>query len=228
MSLHRVQQFILAQLAESDSLRYRDMRPVSMEASQFLYHLRKLICDGLVVKLASGSYALSASGKSYVDRADSDNFDLRPQARLGALIVCRHEDYGYLYVRRDTHPARGQIGFPIIDLPLGFPLPLVSYASDAFSLASGLKLALVHRADGYVNVERGGELEGSLLAHIFSAEPLSGPIDLASGMFDFCWENQLSPSDKKLVLASNEFILKQLEKHKTNFFFFEQTMQLPS
>src|SRR5437868_4674149 len=88
MALHKIQRFILAQLSEHDSRRYRDMKPASMESSQFMYHLKQLQSQGLVAKLAPGSYALSVQGWLYVDRADA-GLDPRNQPRIGAMIVCR-------------------------------------------------------------------------------------------------------------------------------------------
>ncbi|HVX24050.1 MAG TPA: hypothetical protein VG992_01775 [Candidatus Saccharimonadales bacterium] len=222
MGLHRTQQFILAQLSEKDALRYSDMRPASMEATQFLYHLRKLINDGLVEKQADGRYALTAQGKLYIDRADQDNLNLRAQPRLGAMLICRHPEKGLLYVRRSVHPVKGYIGFPIIDIPLGFPLPLVDFVADAAERKLGLKLTCKHRGDAYVNVERGDELEGSLLAHVMTADISIFPPDLPD---DCCWEEDLTPTAQGLRLASNDAILERLAASQ-DFFFLEYTFRV--
>src|SRR3982751_6368407 len=87
MALHKIQRFILAQLSEHDSRRYRDMKPPNMESSQFMYHLNQLQSRGLVTKLAAGTYSLSVQGWLYVDRADPE-FSPRSQPRVGAMIVC--------------------------------------------------------------------------------------------------------------------------------------------
>jgi hypothetical protein len=224
MGVHRTQQFIMAQLSEHDSLRYTDMRPTRMEATQFMYHLRKLTAEKLVGKLDDGTYALTAAGKRYIDRADAATFSLRSQARIGALIICEHPSRGLLYVRRDTHPVRGMIGFPIIDLPLGFPLPLVNYVSERFTQLSGIHIKLKHRADGYVNVSRGDELEGSLLAHVLVAElPLDKELQLGNDQFDFCWQSEIN-LEVDTILASNKYIVDQLKAHTNSFFFFEQSL----
>jgi len=222
MGLHRTQQFILAQLSEEDALRYSDMRPTSMEATQFLYHLRKLMSDGLVVKQDDGRYGLTAQGKLYIDRADQDNLNLRPQPRLGAMLICRSPEKGLLYVRRSVHSVKGYIGFPIIDIPLGFPLPLTDFVNDAAERKFGLKVSCTHRGDAYINVEHGDQLEGSLLAHIMVADTIIFPPQLAD---DFCWEQDLTADDQNLRLASGEVILKHLETEQ-QFFFLEYSFKV--
>lgn len=224
MALHKIQRFILAQLSEHDSRRYRDMKPDTMESSQFMYHLKQLQSQGLVSKLAPGTYALSVQGWLYVDRADP-TFDLRNQPRVGAMMVCRHLKYGLLYMRRGIQPARGYVGFPVIDIPVDMTLSLQKYCERSLAVMTGITAVARHRADGYVNLEASGQRAGSLLAHVFEAEYRSGEI-ANHPLFDFCWESQLPKADKRKILESNTYVLKQLKHHKNGFFFFEHAFSL--
>lgn len=225
MALHRIQQFILAQLSESDSLRYRDMKPSSMEASQFMYHLRSLMSVDLVQKSSSGSYSLSPAGRLYLDRADKESMDIMNQPRMGALIVCRHPQKGLLRIRRNLQPARGYIGFPIVDLPLGFPLPMVSFASDGFFALTGKRVKLLHRGDGYINLVDRGEFHGNVFVHVLTCDTNDETTPAPSVMYDFLWEADMSNDDQEVVLKSSPEIISRLESNE-EFFYFEQTFDL--
>jgi hypothetical protein len=224
MAMHKIQRFILAQLSEHDSRRYRDMKPDGMEPSQFMYHLKQLQAQGLVSKLAPGTYALSVQGWLYVDRADPA-FDLRNQPRIGAMMVCRHSEYGLLYMRRGVQPARGYIGFPIIDIPVDMIDLLRKYCERSFTAMTGVTMTARHRADGYVNLESDGQRAGSLLAHIFEGEYRSGKV-ANHPLFDFCWEKQLPAADRAKVLESSTYVLKELKRRGDGFFFFEHSFSL--
>lgn len=192
-----------------------------------MYHLKSLIKAGLVQKTTAGAYALSAAGRLYVDRADKDNLNLMPQARIGALIVCSHPERGLLYARRNIQPAHGYVGFPIIDLPLGFPLPMVDYANDVFSKMLGTDVKLRHRADGYINLVHDEELHGSLLAHILMDEIKPDIQPPSNQMYDFIWEQDMKTADNIKLLKSNSKIIEELASNK-DFFYFEQTFDLGS
>lgn len=216
--MHKVQQFILAQLCEKDSLRYSDMRPVTMEASKFMYHLKLLQKQNLVKKLSDGSYALSTTGKQYIDRAHDDSLLPRSQPRIAALVVCRDAERGILYAERFTQPALGYFGFPLIDIPLGFAMPLKHYVEEAFRDKIGLSCRLHHRADGYINLMRGDDLDGSLLAHIFYGENPTGVLEQKDTVLKYVWEKEAMPNKEK-ILPSVQFVQDLLAAHSEHTFF---------
>lgn len=224
MTLHKIQRFILAQLSEHDNRRYRDMKPASMESSQFMYHLKQLQSQGLVTKLAAGMYALSVQGWLYVDRAGPE-LSPRDQPRIGAMIICHHSERGLLYMRRGVQPARGYIGFPIIDIPIEMNQSLRQYCEQAFKGMTGITVCSRHRADGYINLETDGQRAGSLLAHVFEAEYQAGEI-ANHPLFDFCWQDELSGTDGQKILESSTYMMNQLESRGDGFFFFEHTFSL--
>lgn len=216
--MHQTQLFILSQLCERETLRYRDMRPASMEASRFMYHLHALQRQGLVEK-SGAAYQLTAEGKRYIDKADSDNLLPLEQARIAALIVCRHPARGVLYVQKTMQPAVGYIGFPLIDIPIDFEMPLNTFVSDAFNQATGLAVQLQHRGDGYINLLNDSQLEGSLLAHIMYAE-VSSTVNLQADAqaAGYLWESDAA-FDPAQVLASCPYVLELLARHPQRFFF---------
>lgn len=215
--MHRTQLFILSQLCEHTTLRYRDMRPASMEASRFVYHLQSLQRHGLVEK-AGTAYRLTAEGKRYIDKADSDKLLPLEQARIAALIVCHHPAKGVLYVQKTTQPALGYTGFPLIDIPIDYPMPLSQFVSKQFEQTTGLSAQFIHRGDGYINLLNGGQLEGSLLAHVMYTETTADELTPAARAAGYLWESDATFNPAQ-VMASCPYVLELLARHSQRFFF---------
>lgn len=213
--MHSVQRFILSQLAESPALRYSDMRPKSMEASQFMYHLKALIQKGYAQKNTAGLYALTAKGKRYIDGAGDDLLP-RELPRVAGLVVCRGGDRGVLYWRRTTHPAYGQLGFPVIDISFDEERSLDAFISKEFTARSGLQTQLKHRGDGYINLYDGEMLVGSLFAHLYEGE-VDDSQSLHGADADLIWENEV-PADSQFIISTNH-LLDALQGATDHFFF---------
>lgn len=211
--MHQTQLFILSQLCEHETLRYRDMRPASMEASRFMYHLHALKRRGLVEKSGT-AYRLSAEGKRYIDRADPGNLLPLEQARIAALIVCKHPQKGILYARKAVQPAYGYIGFPLIDVPVDFTMPLTEYIAQEFRRQTGLNAQLGHKGDGYINLLAEGQLEGSLLAHIMYGDVSDDALQDNT----YLWESDAA-FDSSKILASCPYVLELLARSNGRFFF---------
>lgn len=190
-----------------------------------MYHLKTLQQSGLVDKV-DARYRLSAEGKRYIDRANADNLLLREQARIAALIICKHPRRRHLYIQRNSQPAFGYLGFPLVDIPIDFTMPIADYVATRFQTMTGLQLSLTHRADGYINLWQGGQLEGSLLAHVMCAEASSDQLQLADQTHDYIWENDAAFNPEKL-LASCSYLLNLLDQ-RPGHFFFEYSFSLDS
>lgn len=86
--LHTTQLAILKKLLFCPVLRYTEMKPDSkMDNNQFDFHLDALVTSGLVEKMDTG-YTLTAIGKEYANRMDTDEVKILQQAKLGARVGC--------------------------------------------------------------------------------------------------------------------------------------------
>ncbi len=216
--MHSIQLFILLQLADSDSLRYSDMRPPSMEASQFMYHLKALAKNGLVDK-RDARYQLTAKGKLYVDRFDHQSMRPHDYPRVTIALLYEHENNGWLLVKRTQQPAIGRVGFLLVDVPIDYPVPLATFAAQSFEEATGIHASFVHRADGYIRVNKGEYLEGNMLTHIFCAHGKDMPKRENSS---FTWSSVAPETD---LFSSTTFVINKLSTRDT-FFFFEYTARI--
>jgi hypothetical protein len=111
---HPVQLDILSKLLFSEQLKYSELKHASMESSGFIFHLDKLIQNGLIEKLADG-YKLSAKGKEYANRMKAFDHTMPSFPKTTTVLCCeRDEEIGksYLIYKRLKNPFYGHQGFP--------------------------------------------------------------------------------------------------------------------
>lgn len=114
--IHEIQGRILKSLLLRDGGRFAELKPHKTPSDQFTFHLKRLIDGNIVKKEEDGSYHLTASGKEYANRYDSDSgaFKVEKQAKLGALVVAFRKKNGvrqYVAQTRLKQPFFGYRGF---------------------------------------------------------------------------------------------------------------------
>ena len=179
--MHRWQQHILSQLMRHETRRYADLKPAEVEGNLFMYHLRAVMREKLVVKRDDGLYELTPEGKRYVDTLSLTTFKPRAQPRIVTLIVC-HNDVGqYLFYRRRRQPMLGMAGFPYGKVHLGEPIK--EAAARELKEKTGLEAVLAHRGDGYITIYDGEEPVSQIMFHLFYGENPTGTLlpDSTSG-----------------------------------------------
>src|SRR5918996_1637704 len=106
--MHYIQQKILHGLTHVDSARFSALRPSEIASNHFIYHLKQLIRDRLVLKNQDGSYSLTPAGKAYVDKVSFDGFRPRSQPKIVNLIACQNRKGEYLLYKRKHQPFIGR------------------------------------------------------------------------------------------------------------------------
>lgn len=217
--MHPIQQFILLQLSENEGLRYSDIKPRSMEAAQFMYHLKQLSASGLVNK-SSATYSLTPLGIQYIDRLNEQNLSPFSYPRIALALIYKSPTKGILLSRRSRHPGIGKVGFILIDLTIDFVPPLKQAATEAFFGITKRSIDFNHRADGYIMVCDNGAAVANMLSHVFTAEGQ----DFIPSSKELVWQNEVNNND---IFVSTWLVLKDLESKKDHFFF-EHTIDLNS
>lgn len=111
---HPIQLKILFDLLFSQSLRFSEMKPIEMESTQFMFHMKKLIEAGLVVKNEE-TYELTDAGKEFANRLDVEQIEKAEQAKVTTVLCCirgKCENKEYLLYKRLKNPFFGCQGFP--------------------------------------------------------------------------------------------------------------------
>ncbi len=207
-----MQLFILAQLSESNGLRFSDLKPGRMEPGQFMYHMNKLLEAGLVTK-AGGSYHLGDQGIRFIDQFNLENLQPFSYPRLTVSLLYLSSDKGCLLSEINRQPLLGEIGLIVRDVPLELNDSLATFAASSFKEASGKTVEFIHIADGYIKLVDSGKVIANMLTQVMLAKgPSFEPLDDS-----LIWQATLN-KDKKLY-PSTEYVLKMLDRQLIDPFF---------
>ena len=215
--MHRLQQHILSQLINNPSQRYADLKPAEVEGNLFMYHLRVLMKQGLVVKRDDGRYELSPDGKLYAETLSLKTLTPRIQPRLVTLTVCQNEQGEYLLFRRKRHPMLGWVGFPYGKIHLGETV--TQAAARELKEKTGIQAQLTHRGDGYITFIENGEPVSQIFFHLFVGTNANGKLRSDPPSGTVFWGRPETAQDK--LLPSVPDMLKLLAKHPQERFFCE-------
>lgn len=113
--LHAIQIQILNKLLFKPSQRYVDLRPSEdIENNKLNFHLKQLQELGLIQKI-DDVYSLTAKGKEFAGRIDTDKLKVHKQAKISVSVCCIREDSKgqreYLIYTRLKQPFYGCQGF---------------------------------------------------------------------------------------------------------------------
>ncbi len=172
--MHRLQSHILSQLIHNPELRYADLKPSEVEGNLFMYHLKTLIKQHLVVKGDDGLYRLTPEGQRYADSLSLKTFTPRAQPRIVTLLVVKRSDGKYLFLRRKRQPLLGKVGFPYGKVHLGESI--ADAAQRELIEKTGPTAELSHRGDGYITIYMHNEPVSQIMFHLFYSENPTGEL----------------------------------------------------
>lgn len=114
LEIHPIQTRILLTLLFRPKARFSELNTTEMPTDHFAFHLKRLLSVDLVEKTGRNTYQLTAKGKEFANRFDTENVVLERQAKIGVLIgAVRYKDgrKQYLVQQRLKQPYYGFYGF---------------------------------------------------------------------------------------------------------------------
>jgi ADP-ribose pyrophosphatase YjhB (NUDIX family) len=220
--MHRLQQQIIYRLSLESPLRYARLKPAEVEGNHFMYHLRKLLGEGLVAK-REGVYELTPAGMLYVDKLSLKTLEPRIQPKIVTLIACQNEAGEWLLYRRRRQPFTGLIGFPYGKIHLGERI--AEAAERELEEKTGLQAELTHVGDFYSTVFQGGELISQQLSHMFVGERPQGELREESNIGECFWATVEDPDDPKYFPGFSD-LYRLITESKNGRFFAERTYEI--
>ena len=214
--MHEIQQRVLTTLMNTDYARFRDLKVPDVDSNQFVYHLKRLLTEELIVKKGI-NYSLTSKGKEYVGRLSSLNYQVRIQPKIVTLIVAKDVKGRYLLYQRRLQPFIGKVGFPYGKIHLGETI--AKAAQRELVEKCGLKAKLEHIGDAYVVSYEQDELISHMLFHVFLATEVTGKLIESSKYGTFFWEEVTSTNSTRFFPGFAE-IFKAVQV-KTKPFFLE-------
>jgi 8-oxo-dGTP pyrophosphatase MutT (NUDIX family) len=114
LEIHPIQADILLVLLYKPRVRYSGLNTTGMSSDHFNFHVKRLVKTDLIKKDERGYYRLTARGKEFANRFDTDSVVLERQAKLGILVVCVkrvNKELKLLVQQRLKQPYYGFHGF---------------------------------------------------------------------------------------------------------------------
>jgi ADP-ribose pyrophosphatase YjhB (NUDIX family) len=161
-----IQYHILNELTCYATRRYSQLRPRDVEGNLFMYHLKGLMRDGLVMK-NDRDYTLSPAGLEFAGTLSLATGKTRKQPKVLTAVVYQNAAGEYLWSRWHRQPNIGLVSFPHGMVHYGETLQ----AMAALELAEkgGLTADLTNMGTVEVRGHRDDTLDRHMLVHLFRA-----------------------------------------------------------
>ena len=116
VNVHDAQVVILRELLFHPSVSFAKLQKMTgMASDHFNFHLQKLVELKLVEKISRGTYALTARGKEYANKLDTDNNTVERQPKVAVILVIERTVKGkkeFVFQERLKQPYYGFWGCP--------------------------------------------------------------------------------------------------------------------
>lgn len=116
VSIHAAQTSILRELLFHPSAGFSELqKPTQLTSDHFNFHIKRLLELQMVQKIADGSYALTARGKEYANKLDTDQNTIERQPKVAVMLNIsrtRNKVREYIFQQRTKHPYYGYWGSP--------------------------------------------------------------------------------------------------------------------
>lgn len=177
-----VQKYILSQLINNETARFKDLQPPKTSSNALSYHLKRLVADDWVQKTATG-YTLAAKGLAYAARntTATASGSVRMQPSVAIALVVQDPEGRILLQQRASQPYIHQWQLPTANATVADESVLQAGKWFAKQLFKHVPDTLRHSGDCYVRIHRGKVALQSTLVHIvrLEADPKILPDTLA-------------------------------------------------
>ncbi|MDB5165508.1 MAG: putative hydrolase [Candidatus Saccharibacteria bacterium] len=181
-SIHQTQVDILRELLFTPDASFSDLRKVTgLESDHFKFHIGRLNELGYVERLARGRYSLSAKGKEYANKLDTDERTIERQPKSAVILVIEHEGR-YLVQERLKHPYFGYYGFPGGKIRWGETI--IEAGQRELLEETGLAAELTYRGVYHEHVqsaEDGNVIEDKIFHVVYGTDPTNELIENFEG-----------------------------------------------
>jgi len=169
---HHIQLTILRNMLGRPESRYSDLKPKTVEANLFMYHLKQLMKADLIEK-SGKNYVLTRQGKLFADRATLESMRIRVQPKLITILCVRRSDGQWLALRRKHQPFNDYMGFPSGKIHYGEGLQ--TSANRELKEKAGLEnVELSLRGNVMMRFFDGNEVVNHIVGYVFYGEVPAG------------------------------------------------------
>lgn len=145
--MHRAQVSTLYALRHAKTARFSELQDsAGLSSDAYKFHIARLSQLGYVTKNPSGLYELTASGKEFANRLNTETGRevVGPKASMLLIVAAEHNgETHYLMHQRKREPFFGYWG--IGSAPVRRGIPIEQCATDELKKQTGLQAAFTHR-----------------------------------------------------------------------------------
>jgi 8-oxo-dGTP diphosphatase len=174
VSVHEAQTAILRELLFLPEASFSALqKTVNFDSDHFKFHVKRLVETGYIIKNADGKYSLTAKGKEYANKLDTDQGVIERQPKSAVIIVLQNDSQQVLVQERLKHPFYGYIGYPGGKIRWGETI--IEAAARELLEETNLEANFIYRGiyHEHIKSEESGELLEDKIFHIVSGQ-LSG------------------------------------------------------
>lgn len=226
--MHPIRQDILRKLILNSKLRFSRLKPEDIESNHFIYYLKQLMNEGLVVK-EDGLYALTTEGKHLASIVSLDSLTPRLQPKIMTAPVL-YDNGKVLIHRRSREPYIGSLS--LVNGKLHYGELVGDAAQRELEEKTGYSAELRHAGIVYLSYTDQGESLNHIMSHIFVDDDYTGeltPTEHSEPM----WVGEEELKSMDYVLPGTTEILDLVRQSPDEFFFAEyvydvaESLQLP-
>ncbi len=204
--IHEAQTIILRELLFTPTARYSVLRKkTGLESDHFKFHIARLIEVGYIEKTDDGTYRLTAQGKEYANKIDTDKNVIERQPKSAVIIVLKNGEQ-VLVQERLKHPYFGFWGYPGGKIHWGETI--LEAAARELAEETGLKAAMTYGGVYHEHVRSAetGEILEDKIFHVVRAEKPTGSLmdTFEGGRNTWLTLSELAAINKKYVSTDTE------------------------
>lgn len=168
VNVHEAQTKILRELLFLPHAGYAELqKPTGLTSDHFNFHIARLVELKLVGKLERGKYQLTAKGKEYANKMDTDNNTIEKQPKVAVLLCVEKKINGkthYLFQQRRKHPYYGFWG--LISGKIRWGETIIQTAARELMEEAGIEADWQYAGVYHEHSSTGGELLEDKVFHV--------------------------------------------------------------
>lgn len=217
--IHGAQVLILRELLFQKEAGFAQLqKPTELTSDNFTFHIKRLVELGYVERVKTGLYKLSAKGKEYANKLDTERNTIERQPKVAVILAIEQDKDGetlYLFQQRLKHPYFGFWGFPTGKISWGETI--IETAARELMEETGLRADLRHAGIYHEKVykaETKEQLEDKIFHVVHCTNP-KGKLQVAfeGGRNEWMTRDQAKSQDKIFDSFDIEIDIVQSDEH---------------
>lgn len=214
--MHPIRQDILKKLILNSKLRFARLKPDDVESNHFIYYLKQLMNEGLVVKEGE-LYRLSDEGKHLASIVSLDSLTPRLQPKIMTAQVVYDGDEVLIH-RRRREPYNGSIS--LVNGKMHYGEKVAEASERELREKTGLNADMKQVGMVYLIYKEHEQAVNHLLSHIFVGNNPKGELIYTEHSEPF-WVKKDKVQELDYILPGTLEILELTQNSKEPLFFAE-------